>query len=151
MTSAPPAIRFAHTRVSSPCSNSGSTVASARLAPRGLVRHRFAPQIDTQTAALPPNRTAPLPRPDPTVEPLLQKVEAQHALHTQGLAPIACLRVVGLDQPHSLSHGATCSIASRNNGRRVFLLYRSNPFIIAGVLCLICLPMYLDSRWKRRA
>jgi len=36
---------------------------------------------------------------------------------------------------HNSAHGTTCSISSRNAARRVSLLYRSNPFIIASVLC----------------
>jgi hypothetical protein len=39
-------------------------------------------------------------------------------------------------EPNSL-HGTTCSISSRNAARRVFLLYRSNPVVIASVRCLI--------------
>jgi len=37
---------------------------------------------------------------------------------------------------HNFPHGTTCSISSKNIARRVFFVYRSNPVIIASVLCL---------------
>jgi hypothetical protein len=51
---------------------------------------------------------------------------------------------------HNLPHGTTCSISSKNTARRVFFLYRSNPVIIASVLCLKPAQLYLGSLWKGR-
>jgi hypothetical protein len=42
---------------------------------------------------------------------------------------------VRLNQGAQLSHGTTCSISSKKIARRVFFVYRSNPVIIASVLC----------------
>jgi hypothetical protein len=47
------------------------------------------------------------------------------------------LGYTGSISAHNFAHGTTCSISSRNNARRVFLLYRSKPFIIASVLCFM--------------
>src|SRR5271167_4629048 len=45
---------------------------------------------------------------------------------------------------HNSRHGTTCSISSRNTCRRVFLVYRSKPFIVARLLC--CL--FVDLIWR---
>jgi hypothetical protein len=51
-----------------------------------------------------------------------------------GLAMYGDFRKVA--EPRELvGHGTTCSISSRNIARRVFFVYRSNPVIIASVLC----------------
>jgi hypothetical protein len=41
----------------------------------------------------------------------------------------------GSIKAHNFAHGTTCSISSKNIARRVFFVYRSNPVIIASVLC----------------
>src|ERR1700687_1523195 len=45
---------------------------------------------------------------------------------------------------HTSRQGTTCSISSRNTCRRVFLVYRSKPFIVARLLC--CL--FVDLIWR---
>src|SRR5271165_3662323 len=42
---------------------------------------------------------------------------------------------------HNSRHGTTCSISSRNTCRRVFFVYRSKPFIVARLLCCLCVDL----------
>ena len=71
----------------------------AELAHRRLVRHRLAAQIDLRKS--PPHRRVVqsfLHRRVRQVEPLLQKIDAQHALQTHRVASVASRRIVRRDQ-----------------------------------------------------
>ncbi len=72
----------------------------AKLAHRGLVRHRLLPQIDAHK--LPQHRRVVqrlFHRRIRQVEPLLQKINPQHPLHSHRRPSIAGLRIVRLNQP----------------------------------------------------
>jgi hypothetical protein len=61
------------------------------------------------------------------VEPVLDEVNPQHALQTNGRATIATFRVNGSITVHSSAHGTIVFIVSRNSSRRVRLRRVSNP------------------------
>jgi hypothetical protein len=59
------------------------------------------------------------------------------SLHSDRRSPIARLGIVRLNQPAQLAPRHHLFHSSRNNARLVFFVYRSNPVIIACVLCFM--------------
>ena len=55
------------------------------------------------------------------VEPVLEEVDAQHALKANRRASVSRFGVDRLDQAHSADHGTTRFISARNFARRVVL------------------------------
>ena len=80
------------------------------------------------------------------VEPLLQKINAQHPFHPDQRPAISGFRIERRISPHNAGHGTTCSISAKNRARRVVLAYRSNPGRRQGRLSNppnLCLPHYI--------
>jgi hypothetical protein len=70
------------------------------------------------------------------VEPLLQEIDAQHALEPERRTPVPRLWIERFDQAHNCVQGTTRSISARNAGRRVVLPQPSKP-VAENVSCFI--------------
>src|ERR1039457_1691138 len=74
--------------------------------------------------------------------PLLEKVDAQHALDTDRRTRPPGLRIVRFDHPpSSLSHGTTASISARKRSRRVTFFFPSYS-LCAKLICFSMPPLY---------
>ena len=58
--------------------------------------------------------------------PLLEEIQAQHALQPDGRTPAFALRITRSDYGEDSSHGTTSSVAARNFSRRVIFRFPAN-------------------------
>lgn len=113
----------------------------AELAERGLVRHRFAAQLNVHE---PTHREAVIQRflrpRVRQVEPLLQEVDPQHPLQIPGTPPWPGFGYSGSLSVQSSSHGTTRPISVRNVARRAGSLWRSNPAVAKVARRIVTVP-----------